>query len=51
MLSIDITDKQVKIVRGVLAGNKIRVIDADMTKNTGKTPFLDATDSENERPR
>lgn len=30
MLSIDITDKQVKIVRGVLAGNKIRVIDADM---------------------
>ena len=29
MLSIDITDKQIKMVRGVLAGNKIRVIDAD----------------------
>lgn len=30
MLSIDITDRQVKLVRGVHAGNKIKVQDADM---------------------
>lgn len=29
MLSIDVTDKQVKVVRGVLTGNKIRVIDVE----------------------
>lgn len=30
MLSIDITDRQIKLVRGVHSGNKIRVQDADM---------------------
>ena len=30
MLSIDITDRQVKLVRGVHSGNKIKVQDADM---------------------
>ena len=30
MLSIDITDRQVKLVRGVQSGNKIKVQDADM---------------------
>lgn len=30
MLSIDITDRQIKLVRGVHAGNKIKVQDADM---------------------
>ncbi len=30
MLSIDITDRQVKLVRGVHSGNKIRIQDADM---------------------
>ena len=30
MLSIDITDRQVKLVRGVHAGNKIKIQDADM---------------------
>lgn len=30
MLSIDITDRQIKLVRGVQSGNKIKVQDADM---------------------
>lgn len=30
MLSIDITDRQIKLVRGIHSGNKIRVQDADM---------------------
>ena len=30
MLSIDITDRQVKLVRGVHSGNKIKIQDADM---------------------
>ena len=30
MLSIDITDRQIKLVRGVHAGNKIKIQDADM---------------------
>ncbi len=30
MLSIDITDRQIKLVRGVHSGNKIKVQDADM---------------------
>ena len=30
MLSIDITDRQIKLVRGVHSGSKIRVQDADM---------------------
>lgn len=30
MLSIDITDRQIKFVRGVHSGNKIRIQDADM---------------------
>ncbi len=30
MLSIDITDRQIKLVRGVHSGNKIRIQDADM---------------------
>ena len=30
MLSIDITDRQVKLVRGVQSGNKIKIQDADM---------------------
>lgn len=30
MLSIDITDRQVKLVRGIQSGNKIKVQDADM---------------------
>jgi len=30
MLSIDITDRQIKLVRGVHSGNKIRVQDADL---------------------
>lgn len=30
MLSIDITDRQVKLVRGIHSGNKIKVQDADM---------------------
>ena len=29
MLSIDITDKQVKLVRGALNGNKIRVLEVE----------------------
>ena len=29
MLSIDITDKQVKLVRGTLSGNKIRVLEVE----------------------
>ena len=34
MLSIDITDRQIKLVRGVHSGNKIRVQDADMRELT-----------------
>lgn len=34
MLSIDITDRKIKLVRGVHAGNKIRVQDADMRELT-----------------
>lgn len=34
MLSIDITDRQIKLVRGVHGGNKIRVQDADMRELT-----------------
>ena len=34
MLSIDITDRQIKLVRGVHSGNKIRVQDADMREIT-----------------
>lgn len=30
MLSIDITDRQIKLIRGIHSGNKIRVQDADM---------------------
>lgn len=30
MLSIDITDRQVKLVRGIQSGNKIKIQDADM---------------------
>lgn len=34
MLSIDITDRQIKLVRGVHSGSKIRVQDADMRELT-----------------
>lgn len=34
MLSIDITDRQIKLVRGVHSGNKIRVQDADLRELT-----------------
>ncbi|MGN0649605.1 MAG: pilus assembly protein PilM [Oscillospiraceae bacterium] len=34
MLSIDITDRQIKLVRGIHSGNKIRVQDADMREIT-----------------
>ena len=34
MLSIDITDRKIKLVRGMHAGNKIRVQDADMRELT-----------------
>ncbi len=34
MLSIDITDRQIKLVRGIHSGNKIRVQDADMRELT-----------------
>ena len=34
MLSIDITDRQIKLVRGEHSGNKIRVQDADMRELT-----------------
>ena len=34
MISIDITDRQIKLVRGVHSGNKIRVQDADMRELT-----------------
>ena len=34
MLSIDITDRQIKLGRGVHSGNKIRVQDADMRELT-----------------
>lgn len=30
LLSIDITDRQIKLVRGIHSGNKIRVLDADI---------------------
>ncbi|MDE7398160.1 MAG: pilus assembly protein PilM [Oscillospiraceae bacterium] len=34
MLSIDITDRQIKLVRGVHSGNKIKIQDADMRELT-----------------
>lgn len=34
MISIDITDRQIKLVRGVHSGNKVRVQDADMRELT-----------------
>lgn len=34
MLSIDITDRQIKLVRGVHSGNKIKIQDADMREIT-----------------
>ena len=34
MLSIDITDRQIKLVRGVHSGNKIKIQDADLRELT-----------------